>query len=311
MNQSNIEVSTVTCGVHYINIIGTNVRILCGAPSDIVKLLMKKNHITSKIENGFFWESGPNVILLSDMTIQNFSFSNLCEFPVLQMLYRQGMLIPNHPNNLGTKPIIMGLKEQVDSQIEYIFRGNYGLISQEEIEDTGIDSKTASAMMNMKLKFAFGQIKSSKELLESIYLDNNQKTEIANDVYIKRDDLNTYRIFYKDEEVSVDLNLKEDETYEIPYELDFFELKKSYFSIIHSGQGDGWNINNPSMSSVVMFQGKIYLIDAGPSIQNILLSLGIGLNDISGIFHTHGHDDHFAGLTQLLKIDHKKILLWN
>ena len=89
-----------------------------------------------------------------------------------------------------------------------------------------------------------------------------QNNEITNDVYIKRDDLNTYRIFYKNEEVRVALNLKEDESYETPYELGFFELKKSYFSIIHSGQGDGWNINNPSMSSVVMFQGKIYLIDA-------------------------------------------------
>ncbi len=305
MSKNNIEVTTITSGVYYITIKDTDVRILCAAPADIVKLLMKKDQITSKMEDGFFWESGPNVILLSDVTIQNFSFSNLCEFPVLQMLYRQGMIIPNHPNNIGKKPIIMGLKDQVDSQIEYIFRGNYGLINQAEIENAGIDSKTAASMMNMKLKFAFGQIKSPKELLENIYLDDNQKVEISAGIYIQRDDLNIYKIYYNNEEVEVNLNLKEDESYEIPYELDFFSLKKSYFSIIHSGQGDGWNVNNPSMSSVVMFQGKIYLIDAGPNIQNILLSLGIGLNDISGIFHTHGHDDHFAGLTQLLKIDHK------
>jgi len=305
MSKSNIEVNFITCGVHYVNIPQSNVRILCGAPSDIVKLLMKKNHITSKMENGFFCETGPNVILLSDVTIQNFSFSNLCEFPVLQMLYRQGMLIPNHPNNTGSKPIVMGLKEQVDSQIEYILRGNYGLINQEEIEETGIDSKTALDMMNMKLKFAFGKIKSPSELLKSIYLDSNQETQIQNDVSITREDLNIYKISYEGEEVEVDLNLKIGESYEIPYELDFFNIKKSYFSIIHSGQGDGWNVDNPSMSSVVMFQGKIYLIDAGPNIQNILLSLGIGLNDITGIFHTHGHDDHFAGLTDLLKIDHR------
>jgi len=305
MTKNEIEVFTVSCGVYYINIQNANLRILCGTPSDVIKLLMKKNLITSKMQDGFFCESGPNVILLSDVTIQNFSFSNLCEFPVLQMLYRQGMIIPNHPQNNGIKPIIMGLKEQVDSQVEYIFRGNYGLISQEEIEEAGISQDKAHEMMNMKLKFAFGKIKKPSELLDSIYLDNRKKIKITNDVFIKRDKLNEYRFFYKNEEVSIDLNLKENERYDVPYELEYTNLKKSYFSIIHSGQGDGWNVNNPSMSSVVMFHGRIYLIDAGPNIQNVMLSLGIGLNDIEGIFHTHGHDDHFAGLTELLKIDHK------
>ena len=305
MSINYIETTKVTNGVYYLNIKEANIRILCGTPSDVVKLLMKQELITSKMQDGFFCESGPNAILLSDLTIQNFSFSNLCEFPVLQMLYRQGMVIPNHPNNTGVKPIVMGLKEQVKSQIEYIFRGNYGLINQKEIQEAGIDESTAIEMMNMKLKFAFGQIKKSDELLQSIYLDDNNKHKISNGVFIKRENLNTYKISYKNEEKEVNLNLKKDENYELPYELDFFNVRKSYFSIIHSGQGDGWSINSPSMSSVVMFQGKIYLIDAGPNIQNILLSLGIGLNDIYGIFHTHGHDDHFAGLTELLKIDHR------
>lgn len=41
-------------------------------------------------------ESGPNVILLSDVMIQGGDFSNMGEFPVLQMLYRQGMILPNN-----------------------------------------------------------------------------------------------------------------------------------------------------------------------------------------------------------------------
>jgi len=305
MNGNYIEITNVTNGVSYINIKDANVRILCGTPSDVVKLLMKKDLITSKMQDGFFCENGPNAILLSELTIQNFSFSNLCEFPVLQMLYRQGMVIPNHPNNDGTKPIIIGLKDQVDSQIEYIFRGNYGLISQEEIQAAGIDEKTAKAMMDMKLKFAFGQIRSSAQLIKSVYLDDDKNSEVSNDVFVKREELNIYKISYKDEEVVVNLNLESNASYEIPYKLDYFSQHKSYFSIIHSGQDDGWSTTNPSMASVVMFHGKIYLIDAGPNIQNVLLHLGIGLNDIEGIFHTHGHDDHFAGLTELLKIDHR------
>ncbi len=305
MNKNHIKVSIITNGVYYINIKEANIRILCGTPADVIKLLMKKDIVKSKMQDGFFIETGPNVILLSDMTIQNLSFSNLCEFPVLQMLYRQGMVIPNHPNNNGDKPIIMGLKEQVNSQIEYIFRGNYGLISEEELKNAGIDEQNAKMLMSIKLKFAFGHIKNKNELIKSIYLDDDEKHEIKNGVYVQRDEFNIYEISYKNQKIKVDLNLKENEYYEIPYELDFFNIKRSYFSIIHSGQGDGWNINNPSMSSVIMFQEKIYLIDAGPNIQNILLSLGIGLNDIEGIFHTHGHDDHFAGLSELLKIDRR------
>jgi hemerythrin len=33
--------------------------------------------------------------------------------------------------------------------------------------------------------------------------------------------------------------------------------------------------------------------------------LGVGINEIDGIFHTHAHDDHFAGLTSLAGRDHR------
>ena len=59
------------------------------------------------------------------------------------------------------------------------------------------------------------------------------------------------------------------------------------------------------MASIVMFQGKVYLVDAGPNILFSLNALGIGVNEIEGIFHTHSHDDHFAGLTTLIRSDHK------
>jgi hemerythrin len=49
-------------------------------------------------------ESGPNAILLSDVILQNGAFRNMAEFPVLQMLYRLGMILPGHPNNHGMRP---------------------------------------------------------------------------------------------------------------------------------------------------------------------------------------------------------------
>ena len=59
------------------------------------------------------------------------------------------------------------------------------------------------------------------------------------------------------------------------------------------------------MASIIAYQGKIYLVDAGPNIAYCLIALGIGINEIEGIFHTHCHDDHFAGLPTLVLSDHR------
>jgi hemerythrin len=73
--------------------------------------------------------------------------------------------------------------------------------------------------------------------------------------------------------------------------------------VIHAGDGDGWDFNRPAMGSVLIHQGRVYLIDAGPNIHYSLDALGIGKKEVAGIFHTHAHDDHFAGLTNLLQCD--------
>ncbi len=59
------------------------------------------------------------------------------------------------------------------------------------------------------------------------------------------------------------------------------------------------------MASIIIYQGDIYLIDAGPSILHTLCALGIDISEIKGIFHTHAHDDHFAGLPVLMQADHQ------
>jgi hemerythrin len=45
------------------------------------------------------------------------------------------------------------------------------------------------------------------------------------------------------------------------------------------------------MGSIVLFQGRVYLIDAGPNIDHALTALGIGVNEIDGIFHTHSTEN--------------------
>ena len=294
----------VTTGVFFVEIPEINLNILCGCPADVVKHLIKRGLIQKVEANGIEYENGPNAILLSDLGIQGENFSNMAEFPILQILYRQGKIIPNHPNNNGTKPLLIGNAEQINAQMEYIYRGNYGLISEDELIDAGASKQFAKEMMQIKLQFAFGKIKKSEEFLDTLVL-TDQPCEIRDGAYIKRLSPNVFEISFKDKSVQVDLNLTLDEVYPSPISFGNHYINREYFAVLHSGEGDGWDTERPSMSSILMYQGKIYLIDAGPATPNTLCSLGIGISEIEGIFHTHSHDDHFAGLPDLMKTDRK------
>ena len=294
----------VTKGLYWVEVPELGLYIMCGCPADSVKHLVKRGLIVGREKSGFAFETGPNAILLSDVSVQNGFFSNLSEFPVLHMYYRQGMIMPGHPNNTGSKPLLIGSEDQVRSQMQYIYRGNYGLVSEEEILETGVPRATAREMMRMKLKFRFGKIKMTEESVDSIVVGNNA-VEVKNGLWVRRLRLNLFEFHYQGEYVTVDLNLMPHEKYESPYPLGFQNIDREYFAIIHSGEGNGWDINRPCMSSIIVFQGKIYLVDAGPNILYSLNALGIGVNEIEGIFQTHAHDDHFAGLTTLMRSDHK------
>ncbi len=299
-----LEKIKVTAGVYWVSAPEAGLHILCGCPEDTVKHLIRTGLIKEVEKEGVVFETGPNAILLSDVLIQNGKFSNLAEFPVLQMLYKQGLIIPNHPNNTGIKPFLIGSEKEVNAQMKYLYRGNYGLVSEEEIIQAGVDEEMAREMMRMKLKFAFGNIRKTEELIDSIIVDQ-EAIEIRNGVFIRRTGFNQYQFQFKEKTVEVDLNLPGEEEYQPVYELGWYQIDREYFSVIHTGEGDGWDINRPCMSSILVFQGKIYLIDAGPNISASLSSLGISVNEVEGIFHTHLHDDHFAGLTTLLRADHK------
>jgi hemerythrin len=291
-------------GLIWVDIPAIGLKLMCGSPADSVKHLTKKGLIHSTQLNGVTFDTGPNAILLSDIMLQNGQFANLSEFPVLQMLYKQGMMIPGHPNNSGEKPLLVGTQAQIDAQLNYIYRGNYGLTTKEELLETGMSEEEAEMYMAIKLYFAFGNIQESTKLLDTTVI-NHHKTEIKSGAFIQRKSLNNFELTFEDETVQIDLNLPTNTLYDVPYPLGFYNIKRDYFSIVHSGDGDGWDINRPCMGSIIMYQGKVYLIDAGPNTLTSLLSLGISINEIEGIFHTHAHDDHFAGLTTLMRSDHR------
>jgi hemerythrin len=294
----------VTNGVFWVEIPEADLFVLCGCPADSVKHLMKMGLIVDRERNGVMAQTGPNAILLSDTTIQKGSFSNLAEFPVLQMLYLQGMILPGHPNNTGRKPMLIGLEDIVTSQSTYIYRGTYGLSSLPEIVDAGVPEEQALDMLRIKRWFAFDNIRRTEDLMDLKIVDS-PALELRGGAFVRRRGFNRYEFIYGGESVTVDLNLGETEEYLPTYQLGAHTLRREYFSVVHIGEGDGWDVTRPCMGSIVCFQGRIYLVDAGPGIEHTLTALGISLNEVAGIFHTHGHDDHFAGLTSLVRADHR------
>lgn len=290
----------ISSGIMWVEVPEANLRVLCGCPADAVKHLAKRGLILPQELKGVSCDTGPNAILLSDIALQNGEFANLAEFPVLQMLYKQGMILPGHPNNTGRKPMLIGAADQIYSQLRYIYRGNYGLVSQEEIVQTGVSEEQAREMMRLKLKFAFGRIQPTSDFIDTRVV-GDKMVEIADGVSLRRLRTNVFEFSYAGDTVTVDLNLSPGIVYACPYPLGYRRFESEYFSVIHSGEGDGWDINRPTMSSIINYQGKLYLIDAGPQLVNTMSALGIGIDQVDGIFHTHAHDDHFAGLTALMR----------
>ncbi len=301
---SKITKISVSTGVFWIEVQEADVRILCGSPADAVKHLLRRGLIVPIEVDGVHCESGPNAILLSDLAIQNGQICSRAEFPILQMLYNQGMILPNHPRNTGSRPMLIGSRSQVDAQMAYIFRGNYGLASVEELTAADLTRGEAEEVMRMKLAFAFGRIQSTDELVTPVYVEH-QAVEVRNGVRVRRLRTNVFEIAYGSDHVEVDLNLPPGEDYPCPYSLDNHLLEREYFAVVHTGDGDGWDMNRPTMGSIILFQGRVYLVDAGPNIGYALNALGIGVNEVDGIFHTHCHDDHLVGLHTLTRGDRR------
>lgn len=301
---SSIVKKHIATGITWIAIEEADLKICCGCPADTVKHLKKAGVLDPIMVKDQECEDGPNAILLSDMFIQNGQIANLSEFPILQMLYMQGINLPNHPNYKKSKPVLIGHESQISAQLNYVALGNHGLSSVDEIMEAGMSYESAKKIYTTKLHYSGGKIMEIEDTIDSCILQD-EKVEIKNNVFIQRTGSNIFNISYKDEQVSVDLNIDSDERYAAPYQLPFREVIPDFFSVTHTGEGNGWDENRPCMASVIHHQDKIYLIDAGPNILNNLSYIGIGLSEIAGIFLSHMHDDHFAGITELLNVERK------
>ena len=203
----------VTPGVTYIKIPEHGLFFLCGSPPDVVKHLMRRGLISVRGEKGATYEIGPNAILLSDIPVQNGGFANLAEFPILQMFYRQGMILPGHPNNKGIRPMVVGHSRGLAAVSEALSRGTYGLADEKEVLAAGVDSAFAAEVIREKLWFSFGSLRSSEELLDLRPLDG-ESVELKPGLTLHREGVNRFVFETPQKRLPVDLNLAPGQTYE-------------------------------------------------------------------------------------------------
>jgi len=286
----------------YIDILEADVRILCTSPTNIVKSMKRKNIISSFEKDGVCLDTGPSVILLSEEKIKEGCFVNLIEFPVLQMLYKQGFVFSDKQ-----KPIIIASSYlQICPQVEYIDMGINGITNIEKIIQNGLSKTEATDILEMKLGFGEGKFNSFLDIVDVLFTKNKTYTKVKNGVEIKRISANKYKIKYKEQTCIVDLNTAHNTEISNPYDIKKQKINMNdYFSIINTGDGNGWNKKSPAMSSIVNFNSEIYLIDTPPDIHSILTSLSIDINRVVGIFQTHVHDDHYAGILDFCKTNKK------
>jgi ribonuclease BN (tRNA processing enzyme) len=62
-------------------------------------------------------------------------------------------------------------------------------------------------------------------------------------------------------------------------------------------------VSRAESSNLLIVNGALYIIDAGPGVTRRLNRAGINIRNIDNIFITHAHDDHTGGLAELMSIE--------
>jgi ribonuclease BN (tRNA processing enzyme) len=64
------------------------------------------------------------------------------------------------------------------------------------------------------------------------------------------------------------------------------------------------SVGRAQSSNLLIVNGALYVVDAGPGVTRRLQRAGISIRDIDNIFITHAHDDHTGGLGELLTVQY-------
>jgi ribonuclease BN (tRNA processing enzyme) len=81
-------------------------------------------------------------------------------------------------------------------------------------------------------------------------------------------------------------------------------MSSTMLSLLGTAGGPGGHVDRAGIASLVTVGGRRYLIDAGEGVSRQLARAGTEVRDIDGVFLTHLHDDHTAGLPGFVTFRH-------
>jgi hypothetical protein len=136
-----------------------------------------------------------------------------CPADSVKQLFNRGLIVPGHPRNDGTRPLLIGLQEQRQAQSGYIMHGSYGVPSVEELVESGCEPELARAIMRMKLRFAFGRMRDTSELPD-LRVAGSEATELRNGAFVRRKGFNLYEFTCGASSLTVDLSLQSGESFD-------------------------------------------------------------------------------------------------
>jgi ribonuclease BN (tRNA processing enzyme)/CRP-like cAMP-binding protein len=153
----------------------------------------------------------------------------------------------------------------------------------------------------LALKNAQNEVLPVKHFLDPRPLLSQTFTEIEEGLNVRHLAPNTYEFQSLIDQESRILELPEEAFSPFPYSLATPNPLYSYSSLKILGGGNGFTPEQPCTGFLIEHQGIRLLIDAGPYIRQLLRHHGLNLSQIHALYLTHIHDDHSAGLTELLQ----------
>ena len=291
-SSSNIEVIKLCPASFLLRVPQAGVAWIFNPWSDISKILIQK-------------ELDLNGVVYPDRRMQKGVSCNLIEFPLWKAMLIQGMYFR------GEKPCLIGTPGQLQLAGEGFRRGFYGFYDVSEMDGCDLSEEEMHGFMQEIKGLALNEkIQEVDELLELVSLqplEEHPTIDAAteyNGLRIWKKDINVFGVVWENEEVTIDCNLGEGETYTPPLKIDVKNIPYTLFQIIDTGEEDGFS-SKSCMHTVIQWRDKIICVDLPMNVSYLLNKISVSPTEIDAVIFTHNHDDHIGELSMLLQMDKK------
>jgi len=241
---------------------GPSLDIMFGAPSDVVKLLIRKNLPV------------PYHVVLSP----SFFKFGLCqasvEFPLYYHLFVR---------NSSEKFTLIGDRDTIDRQYSILQQTLIGP-THEQMSHWGIEKAVQERMHRYHTYFQ-STIMSVNDIVTSRHFEDDEVT--IKDMTIKRIDESTFEVIHGAYRVTIDMSVKTRPTPYLTFPPISQPIKPMRLGFINVGSSSGFDPNGDT-SSLIIFSNYLGIsIDGSPWLRERLQSLGISMDHIRLFVITH------------------------